>query len=142
MKDYIYLGICFNWNGSFVKAKTLLHFKASKAMYSLIQKGRRLNLPTDVMLKLFDMCVEPILLYDCEVWGYENVDILEKVHTKICKFIFGVSKFSHNMPIYGELGRYPLTGTIKERMVWYWTKLSKSSKEKLNKVMYIILYNL
>ena len=71
--DYIYLGICFNWNGSL--AKKLLHDKASKAMYSLIQKGRRLNLPTDIMLKLFDSCVEPILLYGCEVWGYENVDI-------------------------------------------------------------------
>ena len=51
VEDYIYLGICFNWNGSFVKAKKLLHDKASKAMFSLIQKGRRLNLPTDVMLK-------------------------------------------------------------------------------------------
>ena len=61
VEDYIYLGIFFNWNGSFFKAKTLLHDKVSKAMYSLIQKGRRLNLPTDVMLKLFDMCVEPLM---------------------------------------------------------------------------------
>ena len=91
--DYMYLGICFNWNGSFVKAKKLLHDKASKAMHSLTQKGMRLNLPTDIMLKLFDSCVEPILLYGCEVWGYENVDILEKVHTQFCKFIFGVSKY-------------------------------------------------
>ena len=75
VEDYIYLGICFNWNGSFVKAKKLLHDKASKAMYSLIQKGRRLNLRTDVKLTLFDMCVEPILFYGCEVWEYENVDI-------------------------------------------------------------------
>ena len=59
-------------------------------MYSLIQKGRRLNLPTDIMHKLFDSCIEPILLYGCEEWGYENIDILEKVHTKFCKFIFGV----------------------------------------------------
>ena len=58
------------------------------------------------MLKLFDMCVEPILLYGCEVWGYENVDILEKVHTKFSKLIFGISKCSHNTPIYGELGSY------------------------------------
>ena len=140
--DYIYLGICFNWNGSFVKAKKLLHDKASKAMYSLIQKGRRLNLPTDIMLKLFDSCVEPILLYGCEVWGYGNVDILEKVHTKFCKFIFGVSKYSHNMPVYGELGRYPLSIKIKQRMVRYWSRILKSSEYKLNKVMYTILYNL
>ena len=63
VEDYIYLGICFNWNGSFVKANKLRHDKASNAMYSLIQKGRRLNLPTDIMLKLFDSCVEPILHY-------------------------------------------------------------------------------
>ena len=30
--DYVYLDICFNLNGSFVKAKKLLHDKASKAM--------------------------------------------------------------------------------------------------------------
>ena len=47
---YVYLGICFNWNGSFVTAKKHLHDKASKVMYSLIQKGRRLKLPTDIML--------------------------------------------------------------------------------------------
>ena len=88
VEDYIYLGICFNWNGSFVKAKELLHDKASKAMYSLIQKGMRLNLPTDIMRRTnFTLC-----LYGCEEWGYENVDILEKVHTKFYKFIFGVSK--------------------------------------------------
>ena len=66
--DYVYFDICFNWNGSFVKAKQLLHDKAWKAMYSLIQKGRQLKLPTDIMLKLFDSCVAPILLYGCEVW--------------------------------------------------------------------------
>ena len=131
--DYIYLGItiCFNWNGSFVNAKKLLHDKASKAMYSLIQTGRRLKLPTDIMLKLFDNCVAPILLYGCEVWGYENTDIIEKVHTKFCKFIFGVSKFSHNMPIYGELGRYPLSIT-KQRMICYWTRILKSNQHKRN----------
>ena len=94
------------------------------------------------MLKLFDSCVEPILLYGCEVWGYENVDILEKVHTKFCKSIFGVSKYSHNMPVYGELGRYPRSIKIKQSMVRYWTRILKSSKYKLNKVMYTILYNL
>ena len=125
-----------------LKLKKLLHDKASMAMYSLIQKGRRLKLPTDIMLKLFDSCVAPILLYGCEVWGYENTDIIEKVHPKFCKFIFGVSKFSHNMPIYGELGRYPLSITIKQRMICYWTRILKSNQHKLNKVMYDISYNL
>ena len=37
---------------------------------------------------------------------------------------------------------YPLSVTIKEKMVCYWIKLLKSRKEKPSKVMYIILYNL
>ena len=49
---------------------------------------------------------------------------------------------THNMPIYGELGRYPLSITIKQRMVCYWTRILKSNQHKLNKVMYDILYNL
>ena len=44
VEDYIYLGTCFNWNGSFVKTTPLLDDKASKAKYSLTQKGRRLKL--------------------------------------------------------------------------------------------------
>jgi len=93
-------------------------------MYSLIQTG---NLPTDVILNLFDMCVESILLYGCEVRKFENVDILEKVHTKFRKLILGVSKFSHTVyiHIYGELGRKPQSVPIKERMVCYSTQLLK-----------------
>ena len=85
-------------------------------------------------------CPSSLIIDGCEVWGYENVDILEKVHTKFCKFIFGVSKYSHNMPVYGELGRYPLSIKIKQRIVRYWTRILKSSEYKLNKVMYTILY--
>ena len=91
------------------------------------------------MLKLFDSCVTPILLYGCEVWGYENnTDIIENVHTKFCKFIFGVYKMSRNMPIYGELGRYKISITITPRMICYWARLLKTS-EQLNKVTYEII---
>ena len=102
--EYIYLGITFNWNGSFTKAVHANQIKAYRAMYALIQNGRRLRLPSHVMLNLFYKCVVPILLYGCEVWGYENVHVIELVHTKFCKFIFGVYKFTHNMPVYGEEG--------------------------------------
>ena len=140
--EYIYLGITFNWNGSFTKAVHANQIKAYRAMYALIQNGRRLRLPSHVMLNLFDKCVVPILLYGCEVWGYENVHVIELVHTKFCKFIFGVSKFTHNMPVYGELGRYPLSILIKKRMLKYWTKILNSDKCKLNRVLYDITYDL
>ena len=46
------------------------------------------------------------------------------------------------MSIYGELGCYPLSIIIKQRMVCYWTRILKSNEDKLNKVIYAIWYNL
>ena len=136
VEDYTYLGIFFNWNGSFVKAKKIFMIKLQK----LIQKDRRLNLPTDMMLTLFDSSVEPILLYVCEVWRYENIDILEKVHTKFFNLFLECPNARMICRYMENYGRYPLSIKIKQRMVRYWTRILKSSEYKLNKVVYTILY--
>jgi hypothetical protein len=60
--DYAYLGIVFNYNGKFKKAKSKLVDMANKAMFSLIRKIRSLSLPVDMSLDLFDKLVVPILL--------------------------------------------------------------------------------
>jgi hypothetical protein len=36
-------------------------------------------------IDLFDKVVAPILLYGSEVWGSENLDIVERIHIKILK---------------------------------------------------------
>ena len=53
-----------------------------------------------------------------------------------------MSKFTHNIMMYGELGMYPLSVMIKKRMVNYWTTILKSPGNKLNRVMYDIVYDL
>jgi hypothetical protein len=45
-----------------------------------VRKLRNISVPVDLQLKLFDTLILPILTYGCEVWGYENVQVLEKVH--------------------------------------------------------------
>ncbi len=57
--------------------------KTTKAMFCLLKKTRNLSLPLDCTLNAFDVMVVPILLYGCEIWGYENVIIIEKVHLKL-----------------------------------------------------------
>ena len=41
-------------------------------IFGMLRKCRSLGLPIDIQLKMFDTMVYPILLYGCEVWGYEN----------------------------------------------------------------------
>ena len=66
-EDISYLGITFNYNDSFIKAKNKLVQQAQKALYSGYRKVRNLCIPVDLQLKLFESIVLPILTYSCEV---------------------------------------------------------------------------
>jgi hypothetical protein len=52
---------------------------------------------------LFDSLVKPILLYGSEVWGYENLKILERVHLQFCKRILNLRLSTPNVMVYGGL---------------------------------------
>ena len=62
-------------NVSFCKNKSKLVNQGKKSLYSILKKSRKLNLPIDLQIELFDTMVAPVLLYGCEVWGSENKDI-------------------------------------------------------------------
>ena len=73
---YTYLGLPFNYNGKFTTAKNKLYEKGKRAMFALLRKSRQLQLPIDVQLNLFDALVKPVLLYGCEVWAHEAIDVV------------------------------------------------------------------
>ena len=59
------------------KTKKHLVDQASKSMFSLVKKARKLFLPLDLQLHLFDSMITPILLYGSEVWGCETMDLTD-----------------------------------------------------------------
>ena len=71
-----YLGLVFNYNAKFTMPKSHLYQKGCSAMFSLLKKARNLSFPLDIMLKLFNVIVKPVILYGAEVSGSENCDIL------------------------------------------------------------------
>jgi len=154
--EYNYLGIIFNYNGSFVKARKKLADQATKAMFAIITNARKQNLPIDIQLQLFDALVMPILLYGCEVLGVDdnyvnkkkkNIDlkenyILEKVHLKFCKMILHINKSTPSSIVYGELGRFPLNVYISCRIINFWSRLATSDLRRISSIMYKLLYSL
>ena len=68
--SYKYLGILFSANGNFHKCKVNLKEQAERATFALLNKCNTLDLPLDVQLDLFDKTILPIMIYDCEVWGF------------------------------------------------------------------------
>jgi hypothetical protein len=72
---------------------------------------------------MFDSMIEPILLYGSELWGYENLKVIEQIQLKFCKRILKVRNTTPNFMIYGELGRFPLEIRVKLRIIAFWSKL-------------------
>ncbi len=139
--EYKYLGIIFNFNGSFVKAKKHLVNLATKAMYGLITKARKFNLPIDLHLHLFDTLVLPIMLYGCEIWGFENNSILDRLHLKFCKMLLGIKKTTPTCMVLGELGRLPLDVLIRSRMINFWSRIVNNTT-KTTSILYKLTYSL
>ena len=79
-----------------------------------------------------------MLTYGSEIWGYENIDILEKVHVQFCKLLLDLKTSTPNVMVYGELGRYPLT--VKLKMLSFWSKLIDVKQLKLSSLIYRLLY--
>lgn len=68
-------------------------------------------------LDLFDKVFVPVLLYACAVWGYKNIEIIERVHLKNFKHILNLESCTPRYMVYGKTGRFPLYITIFTRMI-------------------------
>ena len=86
--------------------------QALKAMYGVILKIRQYNLPLACQLDLFGKIVVPALVYGCEIWGFESLDIIERIHLKFLKYIFNLKCSTPTYMVYGETSRFPLYVTV------------------------------
>ena len=141
--SYTYLGVTFNYNGKLKMAQKDLYDKASRAMFGLIAKCRRLKLPIDIQMKLFDNVVKPIMLYGCEVWGPYNTDIADKLQLRFLKNILCVKKSTTTVMIRVETACLPMIYDIKCRILNFWRSLVNTcNSNKICKVMYDCMYKM
>ena len=116
--------------------KNELHNKGIKALFKLRKTFWEDAPKATTLLHIFNHTIKPILLYSSEIWGYfspskyiDNIDkfikketvslILEKVHTKFCKFILEIRTKSSNLGLRGELGRFPILFDVLFNIVKY-----------------------
>lgn len=91
MTEYKYLGVLLNYNGRFCKGELELKETPTRAMYSLISKCRKFDLPVDIQLKLFTTMVLPILTCAAEILGYHIARELRVYVHEFFKAGFGCS---------------------------------------------------
>ena len=140
--DYVYLGVTFNYNGSFRKAISKQVTQARKAMFAVLEKSRILRLPVDIVCELFDKCVVPVLLYGVEVWGCENLRDVEVFHRSFLRLLLKTFKFTPNCMLYGEMGCTDMKTIIHQRIINFWAKLKFGPTEKFSSILCTFLSKL
>ena len=75
--DFNYLGVVFNYTGSFILNQGVLADKGLKALNVLLSNTRKYDLNVKTLCQLFDSFIGSILSYGCEVWGFSKSKELE-----------------------------------------------------------------
>ena len=70
--EYVYLGVNFDYNTSFIKAIERHISRAKRAIFAIVTKCRRLSLPLDILFELFDRVVLPVVLHASEIYGHND----------------------------------------------------------------------
>ena len=135
-KQYHYLGVTFSSNGSFLAARKHVVQQANKALHLLFTRANNADLPIDLVIKLFDHTVLPILTYGSEIFGYENIEMLEKIHNDFLRKITKARKSTPISFLYGELGRYPIAIHVQARMIQFWTRMLIGKEQKISFKVY------
>ena len=102
---YKYLGLLLSFRNSwFICQKTLAN-QASKAWFAVKSKLSNFgDVKPDILTKIFDCKILPILLYDSELWFSHASQDIEIVHNKFCKFVLSLPIQAPNYFIRSELG--------------------------------------
>ena len=65
------------------------------AMQLLYKRINNLHIPTDLQIQMFNHTILPILLYGCEIWGFNNIKLIENV---LNQFLRTVTKLRKSTP--------------------------------------------
>ena len=98
-------------------------------------------LTVDLQLYLFDHVILPIALYGCEIWGFENSQIIENLHNDFLRQIINLRKTTSIYMLHAELGGgHPIQINIKSRMIGFWLSIVDGKESKLSKLLYSIMF--
>ena len=142
VNEYKYSGIFLTRRGSYLSTKKYIADQANHALFSLLRKTRTLDLFIDLEIELFNKTFKPILLYGSEIWGFGNLEVIERVQLKFFKQILNMKKPTPSYMIYGEIRAFPLYLDIYSRMISFWTKLRNNGKNEIAFSLYALIAGL
>lgn len=133
-----YLGVIFSQTGSFRQSCTSISDKAKKATFALLKKTNNFPfLSPSILYDLYVKTVVPVMCYGCEIWGFSNVEAIERAHLWFLKLILKVKSTTMTEMVYTELATFPLYITFYTRIIAYWIRILKAKDHRYIKQIYL-----
>lgn len=143
VREFEYLGVNLSCSNSWAKARTQQINKAKRATFCILAGLNSFGrISRKILMKIFDFKISAILLYGCELWGFGDLNDVEKVASRYYKLTLGLPLNTSNDLARGELGRYTLKCTVYKRIIKYWFKLLDSEPETFIHAAYQVQLNL
>jgi hypothetical protein len=103
--SYKYLGLMFNEHlDKSMMAKSVAK-SANRALGLLIAKCKAFGgMPHDVFTRLYDALVGTVIEYAAAIWGHRECSYINTVQNRASRFYLGVSKFTPNSAVQGDMG--------------------------------------
>jgi hypothetical protein len=137
VNEYLYLGVLFSSSCTFRKAAEAAKLKGMKALGSLWPLFYRGKISSwEVHRKLFDSMVSSTVLYGSHVWGWNYMDILERVQSQFIRRLFHLR---FNTPTYGlrlETNSYKLELAIASRTINFAIRLQNMGSQRIANMCY------
>ena len=140
VNNYKYLGNIFRPLGDlYSKTYEYLCDKARKAVYNLLRTLRLMGQPSpEVMMYLFDSCIQPILVYGSDVWGVSNngKESIDKIFMWFVKMVLNLKGTTSNVITLGECGKFPPSVTCEINSLSYFYRLRDLPDSSLAKISF------
>ena len=94
-------------------------------MFGLLKNCRKLMMPWDIQVELFDRLMVPVLVYGCEVWCSIMTNLASKLQLCFCKIILKLGKSTPSCMVYCELGQFPFGASGKNKDVGFLVQTSE-----------------
>ena len=133
VREFRYLGVLFQDSGKWKKHKEQAVKKAEVAMGVIRRVLYKFKtFPVSLLCRLFDTMVTPVALYGAEIWGGDGeMEGINRVGTKFCKEVLGVSRSVSNSAVLNELGRVNVSVDAERRWLSYSWKLKWKTGDRI-----------
>jgi len=138
VKIYKYLGIIFDEHLTFEECAKTLSKAAGRKLGHLFVINRKLEgIGYNTFTKLYESRVDPVAFYAATVWGTKNFKFHETIQNRAIRMFLGVSKYTTNLAIQGDMGWPSTSNKMKTCVCRFWNRLIKLPTSRLTKQIFL-----